>query len=306
MLKPTLLLKLERCQYWFLKHIFYVPEFAPGPLLLKLLDLNSIESEVATKKLLFLGRLIAEPKMTPLIKNFFDSRTKSFFDSDISSLGVLPSIAESLKKFDPFYYYETCYNNSIFPTCRNWKYIVRDNILHFEKSAWHSYGDTHPKMQISSSSSCKCVPFHFWSLADRFPDLVNKLHVQVRLMGQFGRSGSMARYSYGAFCFVCKQDVESVTHFFLDYSYFKQNFLSLWRNLKLKVTVSSQADGVNICQFIDNLDRPHKVFLLLGSLCLPFDNVTNALIKRFIAAAVGKTHKLRRERESGGTMTNKK
>ena len=33
---PTLLLKLEQCQYWFLKHIFYVPEFAPGPLSLKL------------------------------------------------------------------------------------------------------------------------------------------------------------------------------------------------------------------------------------------------------------------------------
>ena len=55
MLTPTLLLKLERCQYWFLKHIFCVPEFAPGPLLLKLSGLNSVESEVATKKLLFLG-----------------------------------------------------------------------------------------------------------------------------------------------------------------------------------------------------------------------------------------------------------
>ena len=53
-LTPTFLLKLERCQYWFLKHIFYVPEFAPGPLLLKLSGLNSIESEVATKKLLYL------------------------------------------------------------------------------------------------------------------------------------------------------------------------------------------------------------------------------------------------------------
>ena len=74
-LTPTLLLKLERCQYWFLKRIFYVPEFAPDPLLLKLSGLNSIESEVANKKLLFLVRLIREPKMTPLIKNLFDSRT---------------------------------------------------------------------------------------------------------------------------------------------------------------------------------------------------------------------------------------
>ena len=60
--------------------------------------------------------------------------------------------------------------------------------------------------------------------------------------------------------------------------------------------MSNQADGVNICLFIDSLDRHHKVLLLLGGLCLPFDNVTNTSIKRFIAAAVGKIHKLRRER----------
>ena len=60
--------------------------------------------------------------------------------------------------------------------------------------------------------------------------------------------------------------------------------------------MSIQADGVNIFRIIDNLDRHHRVLLLLGGLCLPFDNVTNTLIKRFIATAVGKIHKLRRER----------
>ena len=96
-----------------------------------------------------------------------------------------------------------------------------------------------------------------------------------------------------------RQDIESVTHhFLLDCSYFTQNFLSLWRNLKIKITVSNQADEVNICQFIDNLNRHHKVLLLSGGLCLPipFDNVTNTLIKRFIEAANGRIHKLRRER----------
>ena len=154
------------------------------------------------------------------------------------------------------------------------------------------------------------TPFHFWSLADHFPDLVSRLHVQVRLMGQFGPSGGIPRLrdSDGAFCFVCKQDVESVTHFLLDCSYSKQNFLSLCRNLKIKITVSNQADGVNICQFINDLDRHHKVLLLLGGLCLPFDKVTNTLIKRFIAKAMGRIHKFRRERlcELKGTMVNKK
>ena len=57
--------------------------------------------------------------------------------------------------------------------------------------------------------------------------------------------------------------------------------------------MSNQADGVNIC---DDLDRHHKVLLLLLGLCLPFDNVANTLIKRFRAVSVGKIHKLRRER----------
>ena len=153
-------------------------------------------------------------------------------------------------------------------------------------------------MQIASSCLANVTTFHFWSLADHFPYLVSRLHVQVRLMGQFGLSGGIPWLcnSDGAFCFVCKQDVESVTHFLLNCSYFKQNFISLWRNLKIKITVSTQADGANICQFIDNLDSHHKVLLLLGGLCLQFYNVTNMLINRFIAAAICKIHKRRRER----------
>ena len=151
--------------------------------------------------------------MTPLIKNLLNSRTKSFFDSNTSSLGVLPSIAESLKKFYLFCYFETWYNNSIFPTYSNWKNFVRDNILHFEKSAWHRYCETHLEMLIASSCLENVTPFHFWSLADHFPDSISRLHVQVRLMGQFGLSGGIPwlRDSDGAVCFVCKPDVGSVT-----------------------------------------------------------------------------------------------
>ena len=53
-----LLQKLERCQSWFLKHIFHVPSFTLGPILLKMSGLNSVASEIAIKKLLFLERMI--------------------------------------------------------------------------------------------------------------------------------------------------------------------------------------------------------------------------------------------------------
>ena len=56
-LTPGLLLKLERCQSWFLKHIFYVPSFNPGRILLKMSEFNSVASEIAIKKLLFLNRI---------------------------------------------------------------------------------------------------------------------------------------------------------------------------------------------------------------------------------------------------------
>ena len=67
-LTPSLLLKLERCQLWFLKNIFYVPSFAQSILILKLSGLNSIESEIDVKRLLCLGRLITEPKMATVVK----------------------------------------------------------------------------------------------------------------------------------------------------------------------------------------------------------------------------------------------
>ena len=77
---------------WFLKIIFFVLKFAPNLLILQLAGLISIESETDIRKLLFLGRLLTEPKMTFVVKSLFKSRATSFFDPNIKSVGVLPSI----------------------------------------------------------------------------------------------------------------------------------------------------------------------------------------------------------------------
>ena len=45
--------KLERCQQRFLKNVFHVPRFAAGKLLLRLANLNSIESEIDLKSFCF-------------------------------------------------------------------------------------------------------------------------------------------------------------------------------------------------------------------------------------------------------------
>ena len=117
-------------------------------------------------------------------------------------------------------------------------------------------------------------------------------------MSNFGLNGCIPwlQNTDDAICFICKEGIESVTHFLLDCSYFRNNFNSLWNKLKLKIAQSNQTDRVYICNFITNLDRNNTVLLLSGGLALPLDSKANIKIKRFISAAVGKIYKLRQER----------
>ena len=127
-------------------------------------------------------------------------------------------------------------------------------------------------------------------------------------MGSFDLNGSVPwlKDTKGALCFICKEDIENTCHFFLDCSQFKENFDSVWHNLQLKVTKpdkwhsdsqrSNPTDGIQIANFIKNLNRQNKVMLSVGGLSLPFDNQTTTLVKKFVSSAVGKIYKLRTEK----------
>ena len=78
--------------------------------------LNSVASEIAIKKLLFLGSLITEPNMAPTVRNLFQCRAESYFDTNVTSAGVLFSISEALVKYNLFHHFESWYNSSTFPS----------------------------------------------------------------------------------------------------------------------------------------------------------------------------------------------
>ena len=113
-------------------------------------------------------------------------------------------------------------------------------------------------------------------------------------MGSFGLNGSVpwVKDTKGVLRFICKEDVENTYHFFLDCPQFKENFYSVWCNLRLKITRSNPTDGIQIANFIKNLN---KVMLLVGGLSLLFDNQTTTLVKKFVSSTVGKIYKLRTE-----------
>ena len=112
-LTSSWLAKLERYQQWLFKNILHVSNFAPIRPILKLSGLNSIESEIALRKLLFLGGMITENKLTPTVRNLFHYQL-SFFDESISSLGILPSICEAIRRYELFDYFESWFHNSTF------------------------------------------------------------------------------------------------------------------------------------------------------------------------------------------------
>ena len=73
-------------------------------------------------------------------------------------------------------------------------------------------------MQIALACLENVSPQKFWSISEQHPDLVSRLHIQTRLMGNFGLNGGIPWLSNtdGAACFLCKVDIETVNHFLLD------------------------------------------------------------------------------------------
>ena len=173
---------------------------------------------------------------------------------------------------------------------------MRDKMFHFERHAWDIFCESHPDMRVAHCCLENVHPLCFWSLANQFSDLVSRLHTQVRLMSNFGLNRCILclQNKDGAICFICKKEIESVTHFLLDCSYFRNDFDSLWNKLKLKIAQSNQTERVYICNFITNLNRNNKVLLLLGGgLAIPLGSETNIQINRFISTTVGKIYNLR-------------
>ena len=96
-------------------------------------------------------------------------------------------------------------------------------------------------------------PQMFWSISNQYPDLVTRLYVQIRPMGNFGFSACVlwTIRADESLCFVCKEAKDDLYHFLFDCSYFGKKFDSSWSNLEVKAANSSPTDGSQISAFIN-------------------------------------------------------
>ena len=189
-----------------------LPPPPPRALLIRLTELNSIETEIDMRKLLFWGRFVTEPKMAPSLRNLLRSRTESLFDKDVKSIGILPSICEALNKYDLFNDFEIGFNSSTFPTYGNWKSIVKNKVRDLESRLWLEFCSGHPNMHVAQACLENVSPSKFWSLTDLYPDLVRRLHTQVSLMGNLCLNGGIPWLFKNEvyLCFICKEKTETV------------------------------------------------------------------------------------------------
>ena len=59
-------------------------------------------------------------------------------------------------------------------------------IHEFEEKAWNDFVHGHPNMKITQACLDNVSPHKFWSISEQHSDLVTRLHIQTRLMGNFG------------------------------------------------------------------------------------------------------------------------
>ena len=96
-------------------------------------------------------------------------------------------------------------------------------------SDWKIFCDDHPNMHITQAVFDHLTPSKFWSITDHYPDLVSRLHIQIRLMENFGLNAGVARLhgTPGALCFICKEGLDDVNHFLWECKAFRDNFQSI-------------------------------------------------------------------------------
>ena len=122
---------------------------------------------------------------------------------------------------------------------------MKTKIRELEENAWIDFVQKHPSFKFARTCLDNVSPHKFWSISDQYPDLVSRLHVQIRLMGNFGFSAELpwASKADDAICFICKERNDNLYHFLLIVLIFVTiliHFGQIW-SLKLQTAILQMA-----------------------------------------------------------------
>ena len=103
--------KLERCQRWFVRKVFYLPDHSDGFSLQSISGLTSVELVIDIRKLFFFVRIVRNDGMSPVVRDIFRFRAKKYYrNPDCIPTGFMGDIVGLLKKCDLHSYFIMCIN----------------------------------------------------------------------------------------------------------------------------------------------------------------------------------------------------
>ena len=85
--------------------------------------------------------------------------------------------------------------------------------LEKEADDWYRFCTDHLSVGVVQACLENISPYQFWSIADHYLDLVRHLHVQIRLLGNFGLNGSVPWSTDSELGLFCKESVADICHF---------------------------------------------------------------------------------------------
>ena len=97
--------KLERCQRWFLKTLFYLPDYIDSSILYIISGLPTISTLLHQKRLYFLGRIISLKKIPKVVSDIFRARLHTLDNNNVldqvrtlSQVGISSSMAYAMEE----------------------------------------------------------------------------------------------------------------------------------------------------------------------------------------------------------------
>ena len=236
-LTPSDIEKLERCQRWFVRKVFYLPNHSDG---FSLQSITSVELQIDIRKLFFFARIVINDGMSPVVRDIFRFRAKEYFrNPDCIPTGFMGDIVGLLKKYDLHSYFIRWINADLFPSYFSWKRIVNKKVYKYDKEKLLSYASESSNLTVSIFQSLP--PHSFCSITSFCPDLVPKFGNQVRLMGSHVLQGGIPwlKETDQAICPLCKSGTEDLTHFLLKCSALKDEWEFFWESLFSKVEIAA-------------------------------------------------------------------
>ena len=190
-LASTHLEKLERCQRWFIKRLFHLPDYTSNEILDIVSGIPSVATIINQKKLYFLGRIITLPKIPDVVIAVMKLRLLDCFDGDNSSPhGFLHDILCLLEKYELMTYVLFWKNSSMFPSYRKWKSIANNRPFRMHDSQLQAVSLEVPNVKLVLSAFTSMNPNFYWFLTSEIPDLVPK-SIQLRVMVNVGLQGGV-------------------------------------------------------------------------------------------------------------------